>query len=175
MFEQVWQCAFAPRTRSDNEYTSNEFFATCGGYSICYIDAKNGVVKTKHYSTDHTEDFTAMAWTSFLTCDGQMNILAVAGKKMVLHLLHPDQAVCFAEHNLLQKKGKSNIESLVFHFHPKQPSILFGIVSPSLCEQLHMLFFLLFFWKLIIKNPIFACLQVYTMKQEGHKKFVCGI
>ena len=127
-FFQVWHCAFEPFGGVPEE---NSVFASCGGNSVCIIDARDASVKTKHYSNSYDENFHSLAWSSLPTLQGKINILAVAGSRSVLHLLHPDKAVCFGEFDLQKsdsrRKPKNPIESMIFH--PKQPNILFGKIS----------------------------------------------
>jgi len=69
--------------------------------------------------------FYCVAWTTLfveLADPPQMNILAAAGARATLHLIHPDGGVAFLEHRITRSKN-ATVSSLVFH--PKHCSILF--------------------------------------------------
>ncbi|XP_069674110.1 leucine-rich repeat and WD repeat-containing protein 1-like isoform X2 [Periplaneta americana] len=71
------------------------------------------------------EMFYSVAWTTLLVESGdppQINVLAAAGARNTLHLIHPEGGVAFHEHQFLRSK-RVNVSSLMFH--PKQGNILF--------------------------------------------------
>jgi hypothetical protein len=71
------------------------------------------------------EMFYSIAWTTLLVESGdppQMNILAAAGARGTLHLIHPEDGVAFFEYQIIRSKTVT-VSSLLFH--PKQCSILF--------------------------------------------------
>ncbi|GFG30538.1 hypothetical protein Cfor_10826 [Coptotermes formosanus] len=124
---QVWQCVFEPN-KDDPMKTAN-VVATCGGNSICLINVKTGEVTGKFRSKDLREMFYCIAWTTLfveLVDPPQMNILAAAGARGTLHLVHPDGGVAFFEHRIIRSQ-KVTVSSLLFH--PKRCSILFCAMS----------------------------------------------
>jgi hypothetical protein len=69
--------------------------------------------------------FYSIAWTTLfvdLADPPQMNILAAAGARGTLHLIHPEDGIAFFEHQITRSKTVA-VSSLLFH--PKQCSILF--------------------------------------------------
>jgi hypothetical protein len=71
------------------------------------------------------EMFYSIAWTTLfveLVDSPQMNILAAAGARGTLHLIHPEGSIAFFEHQIMRSKTVT-VSSLLFH--PKQCSILF--------------------------------------------------
>lgn len=69
--------------------------------------------------------FYSIAWTTLfvdLADPPQMNILAAAGARGTLHLIHPEGGVAFFECQIIRSKTVT-VSSLLFH--PKQCSILF--------------------------------------------------
>jgi hypothetical protein len=69
--------------------------------------------------------FYSIAWTTLfveLADPPQMNILAAAGARGTLHLIHPEGGVAFSEYQIIRSKTVT-VSSLLFH--PKQCSILF--------------------------------------------------
>lgn len=69
--------------------------------------------------------FYSIAWTTLfveLADPPQMNILAAAGARGTLHLIHPEGGVAFFEYQIIRSK-RVTVSSLLFH--PKQCSILF--------------------------------------------------
>ena len=83
------------------------------------------------------EMFYCIAWTTLfveLADPPQLNILAAAGARATLHLLHPDGGVAFLEHRITRSQ-KVTVSSLVFH--PKHCSVLF-------CKLQHLATFVVF-------------------------------
>jgi len=77
------------------------------------------------FFSPHREMFYCIAWTTLfveLVDPPQMNILAAAGARAMLNLVHPDGGVAFLEHRITRSQ-KVTVSSLVFH--PKHCSILF--------------------------------------------------
>jgi len=77
------------------------------------------------FSPTPREMFYCIAWTTLfveLVDPPQMNILAAAGARGTLHLVHPDGGVAFLEHRITRSQ-KVTVSSLLFH--PKHCSILF--------------------------------------------------
>lgn len=71
------------------------------------------------------EMFYSVAWTTLfveLADPPQINILAAAGARGTLHLIHPQGGVAFFEYQIIRSKTVT-LSSLLFH--PKQCSILF--------------------------------------------------
>jgi hypothetical protein len=71
------------------------------------------------------EMFYTIAWATLfveLADPPQMNILAAAGARGTLHLIHPEGGVAFFEYQIIRSKTVT-VSSLLFH--PKQCSILF--------------------------------------------------
>jgi hypothetical protein len=69
--------------------------------------------------------FYSIAWTTLfvdLNDPPQLNILAAAGARGTLHLIHPEGGIAFLEHQIMRSKMVT-VSSLLFH--PKQCSILF--------------------------------------------------
>uniref|UniRef100_A0A1B6DMD0 Leucine-rich repeat and WD repeat-containing protein 1 WD domain-containing protein n=1 Tax=Clastoptera arizonana TaxID=38151 RepID=A0A1B6DMD0_9HEMI len=114
---QVWQCAFEPDT--DNLGQTTSLIATCGGNSICFINVESGEVISKYYAKDLREMFYTLAWTSV----AQMTVLATAGVRNTIHLIHPAANVVFLQHLLKENRNKSHINFLLFH--PISKNILF--------------------------------------------------
>jgi len=93
------------------------------------------------------EMFYCIAWTTLfveLADPPQMNILAAAGARATLHLVHPDGGVAFLEHRIT-RSPKVTVSSLVFH--PKHCSILF-------CKLQHLATFVFWyiFWNIVQWN-----------------------
>lgn len=105
------------------------------------------------------EMFYCIAWTTVfveMVDPPQMNILAAAGARGTLYLVHPDGGVAFLEHRITRSQ-KVTVSSLVFH--PKHCNILF-------CKLRHLAIFLSLH---NLKHGTAKCahLTYHTMKVHG--------
>ncbi|XP_069082803.1 leucine-rich repeat and WD repeat-containing protein 1 isoform X2 [Pleurodeles waltl] len=105
---QLWACAFEPSLDcSSGEGTrSSRTVATCGGESVCIIDCETGHVLKKYKVSG--EEFFTLAWTSLtmVAADQQkrkFNVLAAAGLKGVVKLIHTKANFCYGEIKAHQK------------------------------------------------------------------------
>ncbi|XP_069471068.1 leucine-rich repeat and WD repeat-containing protein 1 isoform X2 [Ambystoma mexicanum] len=120
---QLWACAFEPCLDcSGKDKGSYRTVATCGGESVCVIDCETGRVLKKYKVSE--EEFFTLAWTSLtmVSSDQQkrkVNVLAAAGLKGVVKLIHAKANFCYGEIKA-HKKPISNI-----CFSSKQETFLF--------------------------------------------------
>ncbi|XP_078535796.1 leucine-rich repeat and WD repeat-containing protein 1 isoform X2 [Lissotriton helveticus] len=105
---QLWGCAFEPSLDCsiDKGARSSRTVATCGGESVCVIDCETGHVLKKYKVSG--EEFFTLAWTSLtmMTSDQQkrkFNVLAAAGLKGVVKLIHAKANFCYGEIKAHQK------------------------------------------------------------------------
>lgn len=111
-------CAFEPDPIYAHKTT--DLVATCGSNSVCVINVKSGDVITKHYSSNSQEEFYTVAWSTVNMVENeggkklQSNILAAAGSRCTVHLLHPSRHECFLQEKI-KKPSSVSISSLVFH------------------------------------------------------------
>ncbi|KAK7083950.1 hypothetical protein SK128_003393, partial [Halocaridina rubra] len=125
---QIWQCIFEPS--QENPHESTGIVATCGGSSVCFINVDDGEVHLKYNrnikSSAGVENLYALAWTA-LSLDNtglkKMNILAAAGTKSTVLLIHPDAGVCYQMFRTVPTKAAAVVCSLLFH--PKKATWLF--------------------------------------------------
>ncbi|EMP28876.1 Leucine-rich repeat and WD repeat-containing protein 1 [Chelonia mydas] len=101
---QLWSCVFEPPldsgTRKDPVVSTSRTMATCGGESVCLIDCETGIVLKKYKVP--AEEFFTVAWTTLtmVTNDGRKkkhNILAAAGRRGIVKLIHVSADFCYGE------------------------------------------------------------------------------
>ncbi|NXN86014.1 LRWD1 protein, partial [Bombycilla garrulus] len=123
---QLWSCVFEPvldsGARKDPIVSSSRTVATCGGESVCLIDCETGTVLKKYKVA--TEEFFSVAWTTLtmVTSDSRKkahNILAAAGRRGIVKLIHVAADFCYGE----IKAHKKPIATVCFS--PTQETHLF--------------------------------------------------
>ncbi|NXM70202.1 LRWD1 protein, partial [Serilophus lunatus] len=123
---QLWSCVFEPvldsGARKDPIVSSSRTVATCGGESVCLIDCETGTVLKKYKVA--TEEFFSVAWTTLtmVISDSRKkahNILAAAGRRGIVKLIHVAADFCYGE----IKAHKKPIATLCFS--PTQETHLF--------------------------------------------------
>ncbi|NXA23861.1 LRWD1 protein, partial [Ibidorhyncha struthersii] len=101
---QLWSCVFEPLldcgARKDPIVSSSRTVATCGGESVCLIDCETGMVLKKYKVA--TEEFFSVAWTTLtmVVSDSRKkshNILAAAGRRGIVKLIHVAADFCYGE------------------------------------------------------------------------------
>ncbi|XP_061868607.1 leucine-rich repeat and WD repeat-containing protein 1 [Colius striatus] len=101
---QLWSCVFEPLldcgARKDPVVSSSRTVATCGGESVCLIDCETGTVLKKYKVA--TEEFFSVAWTTLtmVLSDSRKkshNILAAAGRRGIVKLIHVAADFCYGE------------------------------------------------------------------------------
>ncbi|NXN73866.1 LRWD1 protein, partial [Himantopus himantopus] len=101
---QLWSCVFEPLldcgARKDPIVSSSRTVATCGGESVCLIDCEAGTVLKKYKVA--TEEFFSVAWTTLtmVISDSRKkshNILAAAGRRGIVKLIHVAADFCYGE------------------------------------------------------------------------------
>ncbi|NWU61645.1 LRWD1 protein, partial [Pterocles burchelli] len=101
---QLWSCVFEPMldcgARKDPIVSSSRTVATCGGESVCLIDCETGTVLKKYKVA--TEEFFSVAWTTLtmVISDSRKkshNILAAAGRRGIVKLIHVAADFCYGE------------------------------------------------------------------------------
>ncbi|NXI74000.1 LRWD1 protein, partial [Anseranas semipalmata] len=101
---QLWSCVFEPLldcgARKDPIVSSSRTVATCGGESVCLIDCETGMVLKKYKVA--TEEFFSVAWTTLpmVISDSRKkshNILAAAGRRGIVKLIHVAADFCYGE------------------------------------------------------------------------------
>ncbi|KAM6242604.1 leucine-rich repeat and WD repeat-containing protein 1 isoform 1-T2 [Porphyrio hochstetteri] len=123
---QLWSCVFEPLldsgARKDPIVSSSRTVATCGGESICLIDCETGTVLKKYKVA--TEEFFSVAWTTLTMVISNSrkkshNILAAAGRRGIVKLIHVAADFCYGE----IKAHKKPIATICFS--PTQETHLF--------------------------------------------------
>ncbi|NWR53166.1 LRWD1 protein, partial [Regulus satrapa] len=123
---QLWSCVFEPvldsGARKDPIVSSSRTVATCGGESVCLIDCETGTVLKKYKVA--TEEFFSVAWTTLtmVISDSRRkahNILAAAGRRGIVKLIHVAADFCYGE----IKAHKKPIATVCFS--PTQETHLF--------------------------------------------------
>ncbi|NWS48294.1 LRWD1 protein, partial [Probosciger aterrimus] len=123
---QLWSCVFEPLldsgARKDPIVNSSRTVATCGGESVCLIDCETGTVLKKYKVT--AEEFFSVAWTTLtmVISDSRKkshNILAAAGRRGIVKLIHVAADFCYGE----IKAHKKPIATVCFS--PTQETHLF--------------------------------------------------
>ncbi|NWW06943.1 LRWD1 protein, partial [Oreocharis arfaki] len=123
---QLWSCVFEPvldsGARKDPIVSSSRTVATCGGESVCLIDCETGTVLKKYKVA--TEEFFSVAWTTLtmVISDSRTkahNILAAAGRRGIVKLIHVAADFCYGE----IKAHKKPIATVCFS--PTQETHLF--------------------------------------------------
>ncbi|KFW12382.1 Leucine-rich repeat and WD repeat-containing protein 1 [Eurypyga helias] len=101
---QLWSCVFEPLldcgARKDPIVNSSRTVATCGGESVCLIDCETGMVLKKYKVA--TEEFFSVAWTTLTMVISNSrkkshNILAAAGRRGIVKLIHVAADFCYGE------------------------------------------------------------------------------
>ncbi|KFV82960.1 Leucine-rich repeat and WD repeat-containing protein 1 [Struthio camelus australis] len=101
---QLWSCVFEPLldcgARKDPIVSSSRTVATCGGESVCLIDCETGMVLKKYKVA--TEEFFSVAWTTLTMVISNSrkkthNILAAAGRRGIVKLIHVAADFCYGE------------------------------------------------------------------------------
>ncbi|NWJ06449.1 LRWD1 protein, partial [Crypturellus undulatus] len=101
---QLWSCVFEPLldsgSRKDPTVSSSRTVATCGGEAVCLIDCETGIVLKKYKVA--TEEFFSVAWTTVTMVIGDNrkkthNILAAAGRRGIVKLIHVAADFCYGE------------------------------------------------------------------------------
>lgn len=97
---QLWACAFEPAADKSDCGSCESMVATCGGESVCLIDCEAGTVLKKYKVPG--EEFFSVAWSSLLMSvkNGKArhcSVLAAAGKRGVVKLIHPRANLAFGE------------------------------------------------------------------------------
>ncbi|XP_063002687.1 leucine-rich repeat and WD repeat-containing protein 1 [Elgaria multicarinata webbii] len=101
---QLWACVFEPPldcgTRKDPVVSSSRTAATCGGDSVCLVDCETGIVLKKYKVAG--EEFYTVAWTTLtmVTSEGRKkrhNVLAAAGRRGIVKLIHVTADYCYGE------------------------------------------------------------------------------
>ncbi|NXH09171.1 LRWD1 protein, partial [Bucco capensis] len=123
---QLWSCAFEPlldsAARRDPIVSSSRTIATCGGEAVCLIDCETGMVLKKYKVP--TEEFFSVAWTTVTMVNSESrkkshNILAAAGRRGIVKLIHVASDFCYGE----IKAHKKPIATVCFS--PTQETHLF--------------------------------------------------
>lgn len=78
---QIWCCKFKP--------DSSDIVATCGGETVCIIDANGAKVKSKFYK--QSEEFYTLDWARVGSKKFDSNILACGGCLGTIYLIHTEQ------------------------------------------------------------------------------------
>ncbi|NXA35224.1 LRWD1 protein, partial [Eudromia elegans] len=123
---QLWSCVFEPLldsgSRKDPTVSCSRTVATCGGEAVCLIDCETGMVLKKYKVA--TEEFFSVAWTTLTMVIGDSrkkthNILAAAGRRGIVKLIHVAADFCYGE----IKAHKKPIATICFS--PTQETHLF--------------------------------------------------
>ncbi|XP_042232743.1 leucine-rich repeat and WD repeat-containing protein 1-like isoform X1 [Homarus americanus] len=125
---QIWQCSFEPNPEKAHSMTN--VVATCGGSSVCFINVDDGEVVLKYNRSTKMatagENLYAQVWTT-LPLDSMgletMNILAAAGARSTVLLIHPEVGVCYQMFRTVPNKAAAVVCALLFH--PKKAAWLF--------------------------------------------------
>ncbi|XP_046386130.1 leucine-rich repeat and WD repeat-containing protein 1-like [Ischnura elegans] len=124
---QVWQCAFEPDMNSPGHTTN--LLATCGGNSVCLVDAVTGKVSKKFYPEEASILLFSLAWTTLHPGRGRKcNILAVGGSKCYLQLILPTKnCSLLSPPQFLSPPSKNKAKDLIscLVFHPTMHGVLF--------------------------------------------------
>ncbi|XP_063060052.1 leucine-rich repeat and WD repeat-containing protein 1 [Engraulis encrasicolus] len=117
---QLWACAFEPAADSTEGEST---VATCGGESICLIDCEMGTVLKKYKVPG--EEFYSLAWSWLqMTVKGASSrpcsILAAAGKRGMVKLIHPKANLAFGEFRTSRRSVS------ILRFSPCHKSYLFA-------------------------------------------------
>lgn len=125
---QIWQCVFEPDPEVLGSYT--DIVATCGGSSVCFIKTETGEVILKYNrntkSAATVDNLYALVWSCVPLDDlgiKRINIVATAGGKSTVLLMHPEAGVCYAMFRTVPNKAAATVCSLLFH--PKKATWLF--------------------------------------------------
>ena len=88
---QVWCCMFEPDI-NDPSKTTNKV-ATCGGNTVDILDCET--LKADARFEQPNEEFYTLAWTTVQLGEKHSNLLVAGGCLGFLHMIHPEQAVCY--------------------------------------------------------------------------------
>ena len=88
---QVWCCVFEPNANDLSKSTTK--VATSGGSSVCIIDCETLKVEARFEQPN--EEFYTLAWTTVQLGGKSVNLLVAGGCLAFLHLLYPEQDVCY--------------------------------------------------------------------------------
>ncbi|KAG0694202.1 Leucine-rich repeat and WD repeat-containing protein 1 [Chionoecetes opilio] len=126
--KMIWQCCFEPSTVRAGSNTS--IVATCGGSSVCFINMQDGEVVLKYNRSTKTatagENLYAQVWSTLPLDDlglKTINVLAAAGARSTVLLIHPDAGVCYQMFRTVPNKAAAVVCALLFH--PKKATWLF--------------------------------------------------
>ncbi|XP_031427374.1 leucine-rich repeat and WD repeat-containing protein 1 isoform X2 [Clupea harengus] len=119
---QIWACAFEPAADISDCGNWDSTVATCGGETVCFIDCETGNVLKKYKVPG--EEFFSLAWSSLLmSVKGGVarscSILAAAGKRGVVKLIHSRANLAFGEFRASRRATS------ILRFSPRQSSYLF--------------------------------------------------
>lgn len=123
---QLWSGVFEPLldsgAKKDPVVSSSRTVATCGGESVCLIDCETGMVLKKYKVA--AEEFFSVAWTTLTMANSDNrrrshNILAAAGRRGIVKLIHVASDFCYGE----IKAHKKPIATVCFS--PTQATHLF--------------------------------------------------
>ncbi|KFV65737.1 Leucine-rich repeat and WD repeat-containing protein 1, partial [Dryobates pubescens] len=123
---QLWSGVFEPLldsgAKKDPVVSSSRTVATCGGESVCLIDCETGMVLKKYKVA--AEEFFSVAWTTLTMANSDSrrrshNILAAAGRRGIVKLIHVASDFCYGE----IKAHKKPIATVCFS--PTQATHLF--------------------------------------------------
>ncbi|XP_062391535.1 leucine-rich repeat and WD repeat-containing protein 1 [Sardina pilchardus] len=120
---QLWACAFEPAAYKCDGGKLESTVATCGGESVCLIDCETGNVLKKYKVPG--EEFFSLAWTTLLmslenSAARHCSILAAAGRRGVVKLIHPMANLAFGEFRASRRAIS------ILRFSPHQSSHLFS-------------------------------------------------
>ncbi|KAL2095004.1 hypothetical protein ACEWY4_009723 [Coilia grayii] len=120
---QLWACAFEPAADHTEGGNWESTVATCGGESVCLIDCEMGTVLKKYKVPG--EEFFSLAWSSLLMAvkggvARPCSILAAAGKRGMVKLIHPMANLAFGEFRASRRAVS------ILRFSPCQKSYLFA-------------------------------------------------
>ncbi|XP_038074326.1 leucine-rich repeat and WD repeat-containing protein 1-like [Patiria miniata] len=112
----VWKCSFEPSLEKPG--TSKWTVASCGGNTVCITDCSTGKVLKKYQHAKDKEEFYCVSWTTIpMELEegnaSNVNILAVAGTRGSVKLLHTNQLLCYSE--IKGDRRPRPINSLLFH------------------------------------------------------------
>ncbi|XP_076130420.1 leucine-rich repeat and WD repeat-containing protein 1 [Alosa pseudoharengus] len=119
---QLWACAFEPAANKSDGGNLESTVATCGGESVCVIDCETGSVLKKYKVPG--EEFFSLAWSTLLmslknSMPRHCSILAAAGKRGAVKLIHPRANLAFGEFRASRRAIS------IICFSPQQSSYLF--------------------------------------------------
>ncbi|XP_030648825.1 leucine-rich repeat and WD repeat-containing protein 1 [Chanos chanos] len=119
---QLWACAFEPSQDNRDASGWTHTVATCGGDSVCVIDCETGRVLKKYKVPG--EEFFSVAWSTVMMSREvgglrPCSILAAAGKRGVVKLIHPRANLAYGEFRASRRAVS------ILRFSPRRASFLF--------------------------------------------------